>query len=225
MWGICCLIVVAWARQSAPSARKLAENILVPTYLAFLMPILAICYGASAVGGEREDRTLIYLLITPVPRFCLYTIKALATIGLVTAWAGLSLYILCRLAGDPGRVALGIFFPASLLGAAAYASLFLLLGSIFRHGTVISLAYWFFLEVLFGNMPGIIKRVSVAFYVRCIVYDSGADLELGPFRKAAREMFLPVSGRSATIALACGILLLLGVGMFVFHRREYRDLS
>lgn len=222
---LCCLIVVAGARQRDPSSKKLAEQVLVPTYIAFLMPILAICYGASAVGGEREDRTLIYLLITPIPRPLVYLTKALATIGLVTVWSGGTLVALCWLARDAGRPAFDVFLPASLLGAAAYATLFLMLGAIFRYGTVISLAYWFFLEVLFGNMPGIIKRISVAFYVRCMVYDAGSEMELGPWRRAAREMFLPVSGRASAITLACAIVTLLAVGVIVFSRREYRDLS
>ncbi|HEY2249609.1 MAG TPA: hypothetical protein VGH74_01065, partial [Planctomycetaceae bacterium] len=62
---LCCLIVLAWARQREPSPKKFAEHVVVPIYIAFLMPVLAISYGASTVGGEREDRTLIYLLITP----------------------------------------------------------------------------------------------------------------------------------------------------------------
>jgi hypothetical protein len=75
-------------------------------------------------------------------------------------------------------------------------------------------------------MPGIIKRVSVAYYVRCMIYDAGSELQLGPAGRIAREMFLPVSGRTATIALLSSIaLLLLLLGLLVFSRREYRDLS
>jgi ABC-type transport system involved in multi-copper enzyme maturation permease subunit len=222
---LCCLIVLAWGRQREPTTRRLAEQVLVPTFVAFLMPVLAICYGASAIGGEREDRTLIYLLIVPVPRPLLYLSKLLATLALVVLWSGGTLSLLCLLAGAPGREAWGVFLPASLLGAAAYGALFQMFGAVFRHGTIVSLAYWFFLEVLFGNMPGIIKRISVAFYARCMIYDAGADLELGPLSRVARDMFLPVSGGAATTALACAIAVFLAIGMTVFSRREYRDVS
>lgn len=222
---LCALIVIAGTRQKDPSPKKLAEQVLVPTYIGFLMPILAICYGASTVGGEREDRTLIYLLITPMPRPLIYLTKTLSTIGLVSAWSGITLASLCWLARDAGQSTFHVFLAASLFGSAAYAALFLMLGAIFRHGTVIALAYWFFLEVLFGNMPGIIKRVSVAFYVRCMVYDAGSDLQIGPWGKTAREMFLPVSGRAASITLVCATLFLVAAGTVVFSRREYRDLS
>lgn len=222
---LCCLIVLAWAHQREPTPKKFAEQIVVPIYIAFLMPVLAICYGASSVGGEREDRTLIYLLITPIPRPLIYFVKWLAANALVAGWAGVTLVLLCQMAGESGRSALGPFLTASLLGAVAYAGLFLLLGTIFRHGTVISLAYWFFLEVLFGNMPGIIKRVSVAYYVRCMIYDAGSELQLGPAGRIAREMFLPVPGKTATFALVSSIAVLLILGLSAFSRREYRDLS
>lgn len=222
---LCCLIVLAWSRQREPTSKKLAEQVLVPTFVAFLLPVLAICHGASAIGGEREDRTLIYLLITPIPRPLVYLTKAAAALGLVMAWAAVVLTLLCLLGGAPGREMLPVFLPASLLGAAAYASLFLLLGALFRHGTIIALAYWFFLEVLFGNLPGIIKRVSVAFYVRSVIYDAGAAQSLGPMGRIGREMFLAIPGTTATIVLGIGTLGLVALGAYVFAQREFRDLS
>ena len=88
-----------------------------------------------------------------------------------------------------------------------------------------ALVYWFFLEVLFGNLPGIVKRVSVAFYVRCMVYDAGGDLSLGPANRVAREMFLPVSGTTAMLTLSVAIAVLLLAGLVSFEQREYRDAS
>lgn len=222
---LCSLIVLAWSRRLDQTSKTLAENVLVPTFVAFLMPIFAICYGASGIGGEREDRTLIYLLIVPIPRPLVYFIKACAGLFLAALWTTGTLFLLCRLAGTPGQAVFPMFLPASLLGALAYASLFLLVGALFRHGTIISLVYWFFLEVLFGNLPGIIKRVSVAFYVRCMVYDAGSELQLGPITKVAREMFLPVSGTTATLALIGTIVGLLIIGVVAFEQREYRDAS
>lgn len=222
---LCVLIVMAWSRQSAPTSKKLAEQVLVPTFVAFLMPIFAICYGASGIGGEREDRTLVYLLISSLPRPLVYLMKGLAGLSLVAGWTAATLFLMCWLAGPAGRDLFAVFLPASLLGGLAYASLFLLIGALFRHGTIISLVYWFFLEVLFGNLPGIVKRVSVAFYVRCMVYDAGGDLSLGPANRVAREMFLPVSGTTAMLTLSVAIAVLLLAGLVSFEQREYRDAS
>ena len=223
--ALCALIVLAWSRHSDPTSKKLAEQVLVPTFVAFLMPIFAFCYGASGIGGEREDQTLIYLLIAPLPRSLTYFVKGVASLSLVGGWTAGTLFVLCTLAGKPGDELFRLFLPAALLGALAYACLFLLLGAVFRHGTIISLVYWFFLEVLFGNLPGIIKRVSVAFYVRCMVYDAAGDMNLGPLGRVAREMFLPVSGNTAMITLCTATIGLLLAGMILFDLREYRDAS
>lgn len=223
--ALCVLLVYAMTLLREPSARRLAQNILMPAYIQFLMPMLGICYGASAVGGEREDGTLIYLIITPIPRPLVYLTRFLATAALVVASSGITLWTMCRVAGEPGQEALGVFLGPSLLGAAAYGSLFLLLGAVFRHGTIVSLAYWFFLEALLGNMPGIIKRVSVQFYVRSMIYESGAALGIAPRGRVNREMFLPVEADTAVLVLTCALAALLALGVAVFTRREYRDLS
>lgn len=222
---LCALIVVAWSHQRAPTAKKLAEHVLMASYIGFLMPIFAISYGASGIGGEREDRTLIYLLIVPIPRAVLYLTKAFATLLLVAAWTAASLALLCLLASSYGRELFPIFLAPSLLGVTLYASLFLLLGATFRHGTIISLAYWFFLEVLFGAMPGIVKRLTVAYYVKCVIYENGQELRLTPVGRVARETFLAIPGSTATWAMAIAAALLLMLGAAVLSTREYAELG
>ena len=222
---LCVMITFAWTLHRDPSAKRLIEMMLVPAFLAFLMPVFAICYGASSVGGDREDRTLIYLLITSIPRPFVYLTKFLSAWILAVGWSAGVLSLLCLVAGEPGGEAFEVFFLPTILGSTAYVSLFLLVGAAFRHGTIISLAYWFFLEVLFGNMPGIVKRVSIAFHTRCMVYEAGSTLELGPASRVAREMFLPVSGEAARTVILASSALLLAVGIAIFSRREYRDLS
>jgi ABC-2 type transport system permease protein len=219
------LIVLAWGQHASPTARRLAEQVLIPSYIGFLMPIFAISYGASGIGGEREDRTLIYLLITPIPRAVLYLTKALATVLLVALWAGGSLGLMCVLAGEYGREVFPVFLAAGLLGTAVYAALFLFLGASFRHGTIISLAYWFFLEVLFGAMPGIVKRVTVSFYVKCLIYEAGDELSLQPRGRVAREMFLAVSADTAWLVLWSALAALLALGAMVLATREYAELG
>jgi len=223
---LCALIVIAWMQQARPTPRKLAEMVLMPTLVGFLMPIFAISYGSSAICGEREDRSLIYLLITPIPRPVLYFVKALATMILVAGWSVGALLVLCLLAGSYGREALASFVTATLFGSLVYAALFLVLGAMFRHGTIISLAYWFFLEVLFGAMPGIVKRLTVSYYVSCVIYDSGSDLELSPRGgQLGREMFLAIPGATALWMLIGALVTLLVLGAVVLGSREYTELG
>ena len=221
--ALSCLIVVGNSMQKEPTLKKFAQEVLIPVHSAFLVPIFAICYGTSAVGGEREERTLVYLLITPLPRPLVYVVKFSAATTCILAWTVGSLSLLCFLGRPWGIEAFHLFWPALVLGATAYASLFHTLGAAFRRGTIVSLAYTFFLEGLLGNMPGMVKRVSLSFYLSCMIYDAGSEQEIVPL--IAREMFLPIPGRSAAVVLASIAVGLIGAGLVVFTRREYRDLS
>ena len=221
--ALVCLLVYGWSKQAEPSVKKFAEEVLVVVHAAFLVPIFAICYGTSAVGGEREDRTLVYLLITPLPRPLIFLVKFAAAVTLILGWTVGSLVAIGFVGRPWGMEAIRMFWPALVLGATAYASLFHTLGAAFRRGTIISLAYTFFLEGLLGNMPGLVKRVSLSFYQSCMIYDAGSEYEIAPL--IAREMFIPISGRSAAVVLASVAVGLFGAGLTVFTCREYRDLS
>lgn len=218
-------IVTAWSFQPDRTTKQLADRVLSTVFVGFLLPIIGISYGASSIGGEREDRTLIYLLLTPIPRPLVYLTKAVASLCLACGFTAVSLLSFCWLAGELGRPLLPVFFPACVLGAAAYAALFQLLGTAFRHGTIISLAYWFFLEVLFGAMPGMVKRITVSFFVRSGIYGAGEDLLLGPRSRVNREMFLAVSESTAYQMLTLFTIGFVLLGAWLFARREYRELG
>jgi ABC-type transport system involved in multi-copper enzyme maturation permease subunit len=110
--------------------------------------------------------------------------------------------------------------------------LFQLFGAAFRRSTIIGVVYAFVLEALVGNMPGLVKRASIAFYTRCVVYDLAAQQGLdGPGAgsrtgivpdKAA--FFAPVAGSTAVLVLLGTAVLFLLIGTLVFSRREYHEL-
>ncbi len=218
-------IVFAWTMQPNRSPKKLADQVFLATFVGFLIPVFAISYGASCIGGEREDRTLIYLLLTPLPRPWIYLTKAAGSLCLAAGWTVLTLATYTWMAGELGRPLLGIFLPACLGGAAAYTALFLLLGTAFRHGTVLALSYWFFLEVLFGLVPGLVKRITISFYVKSSIFAAGDNLRLGPQGRINRELFLAVSNPAALTMLAVLTIAFLALGILIFQQREYRDLG
>lgn len=222
---ICGLIVAAWSHRGNRTVLGFSDYMLLPTFIGFLMPIFAISYGSSTVGGEREDQSLIYLLVTPIPRAAIYLTKSLAASLLVALWTGGTLYGLCWIAGGSGQKALSIYLPASILGGLAYTGVFLLLGAMFRHGTILSLAYWFFLEVLFVQMPGTVKRITVSYYVRCLIFDAGKEFNLGPRTQADQEMFAALPGDSAWMILLGATIMLTVLGALAFSRREYTELG
>ncbi|GIW81426.1 MAG: hypothetical protein KatS3mg105_3233 [Gemmatales bacterium] len=187
-------------------------------FLSFLLPIWSLSFATEALGGEREGGSLVWLLTRPLPRWSIYLAKFLAMLP----WAlGLNLggfWLICMAAGEPGRMAFALYWPAVLWGSLAFCSLFHLMGACFRRPAVIALVYSFFLETFLGGMPGYMKRISISFYARCMMFEKGGKFGILP---PSPEVYLPVSSGTAQtvlIVLAAGLLV---VGMLVFAQKEH----
>lgn len=204
-----------------------SQELVLIVFATFLLPIVALAYGTTSIGGDREDRTLLFLLVRPVPRWLILLGKLSATLPLVLGLVVGSFWGYCRLAGEPGQLAYERYAPAMVCMTLAYVGLFHLFAVSFRHSTIVALLYAMFLEFFIGNMPGIIKRVSVSFYGKSMIYESGADA-LGYGRGLPRpdpEWFVPVSAAASAQTLLGIAAAGTALALFVFSRREYRDLS
>lgn len=231
--GLLCLATIVWSRRHGVAAdapaiardratAQFTQQIILPLYVSFLLPILTLTYATAAVGEEREERTLVYVLIRPMERYRIYLSKWVGVLPLtiVTAVGGYA--ALCASAGISGHAAWEMFWPAIARSSIAYTALFLLFGAIFPRPVVFAVLYAFFCEAMVGNMPGTVKRATVSYYCQCLIYDTGEPLGLAPSIKA---QFLPISGDAAAWALDIASLALLAVGAVAFHRKEYRDLG
>jgi ABC-type transport system involved in multi-copper enzyme maturation permease subunit len=191
-------------------------------FLGFLLPILTLSFATEALGGEREGRTLVWLLTRPLPRSSIYLAKFLAllpwSVGLNLGGFGL----LCVMAGWPGQLAFRLYWPAVLGGTIAFCALFHLMSACFRRAAVVALVYSFFLETLLGIMPGSMKRISLSFYTRCLMFDAAQAYGVHPEKPS---IYLPVDRTTAWSVLFGVTAVLLVLGMVVFARSEYQDLT
>jgi hypothetical protein len=189
-------------------------------FLSFLLPIWSLSFATEALGGDREHNSLVWLLTRPLPRPAIYLAKFVAllpwSIGLnVGGFA-----ILCLAGGRPGALALWLFWPAVLWATLAFTSLFYLTGAYFQRPAVVAIVYSFFLETLLGNMPGYLKRVSIGFYARCMMFEAAQRYGVQPEKPS---VFLPVDGTTALfvlVGLSAGLLV---VGAVVFSRMQYHE--
>ena len=199
-----------------------SQSVVLMLYLPFLLPIWSLAFGTEAIGGERESHSLIWLLSRPLSRPMIYLAKFVALLP----WSlGLNLggfALICLVAGPPGRLAFSLFWPAIACATLAFASLFLIFGAFFRRPAVVAILYSFCLEVVLGNMPGYLKRVSLSFYTRCLMYDRMGELGVEPDRAA---VFLPVDGTTALAVLIGTTVALLGLGMVLFSRTQYHEVD
>lgn len=189
-------------------------------FLSFLLPVWSLSFATEALGGDREHNNLVWLLTRPLPRPAIY----LAKFAALLPWSiGLNVggfAVLCLAGGKPGVQALRLFWPAVFWSTLAFSALFYLIGSYFRRPAVIAILYSFFLETLLGNMPGYLKRVSIGFYARCMMFESAQAYGFQPEKPS---VYLPVDGITAVTVLAALTLILLVVGTVLFSRSQYHE--
>jgi ABC-type transport system involved in multi-copper enzyme maturation permease subunit len=221
-----CLLFVLRRHYNRPyeSYRDFRDfsEFMILVFASFVVPICALAFGTASVGGDREDRTLVFLLVRPIPRALILLAKFSATLPLVLGLVVGSYWLYCRLAGEVGQVAFSLYITALVAMTLAYVCLFHLFAVTFRHSTIIALVYSLFMELLLGNVPGIVKRVAVNYYGRSMMYAAGASEGLPAPDPQWFEPLAPETASWALAGIAAGALVL---AMIIFSRREYRDLT
>jgi ABC-type transport system involved in multi-copper enzyme maturation permease subunit len=196
------------------------SNFLIFIYASFMTPLCALAFGAQSLSGDREDRTLVFLLIRPVPRWVILSAKFAAAWPLAIVGACGGLWLLCRLAGPVGSIAFEAYLPAVFYMTTAYAAVFLAFAVLFRHAVIAALLYALFMEMLLGNVPGIVKKLAINYYGRSLMYDAGVDHGLSA---PDPQWFEVLSGNAARGTLL-GITLVSLIGAWViFRTREYEE--
>jgi ABC-type transport system involved in multi-copper enzyme maturation permease subunit len=202
---------------------QFSRSVVFEVLLGFLLPIWSLSFATQALGNDREERSLVWLLTRPLSRPAVYLAKFVAvlpwSLGLNVGGFG----VLCLAAGVPGKLAFYYYWPAVFLGTLAYCALFHLIGAYFRRPSVVAIVYTFFLETFVGGMPGHMKRISISFYNRCLMLDAAEAFQLPP--PARPSVYLPVGGTTAWMMLLSVTVVLLVLGMCVFARTEYHDLT
>jgi ABC-type Na+ efflux pump permease subunit len=190
-------------------------------FVAFLLPIWCLSFATEALGGERESRSLVWLFSRPLSRPAIYAAKFVALLPWTLGFALGGFAVLCLCAGAPGRLAFSLYWPAVAAASLAFCALFHLMSAVFRRPAIIAIVYSFFLETVLGTMPGYMKRVSIGFYTRCLMFDAAQSNGLAPPEMAS--VYLPVDPVTAWTVLIGLTFALLLVGMVVFARLEYCD--
>jgi|TARA_B100001245_G_scaffold232975_1_gene216021 ABC-type transport system involved in multi-copper enzyme maturation permease subunit len=223
--GLALGITALWAypmpwNPDPRTSAQLASRILSPLYMGFLLPIICLSYASSAISGERSEQTLVYLLTTNIPRPLVYLAMYAAVLLLTLAVTLGGLAVLCLVPGKIGLEALGVFWTVTTCATVAYVGLFLLFSAGVRRATFLSLAYALMIETLTVNIPGVVNRITVSFYAKSWLYETGKPLDLAP-TGAALGLFNPVSAASAQWVLVLASVGFLALGMWLFSRKEY----
>ena len=117
-------------------------------FFPVLVPIVALVVSASALGAERRDATLSFIVLRPIPRSVIATSKLVSAIliaGLLNALGG------AALGGAYGIVSgswdlVAPFAVGAFLASAVYAAVFVPLGLLTDRVVLVGLAFVFIFE-------------------------------------------------------------------------------
>jgi ABC-2 type transport system permease protein len=145
------IIRLAGGRADAP---EILDTLVIRTVL----PLVALVIGTATMGSEIEDGTAVYLLVKPIPRWRVALAKLLVAAGLTAVLIVPPVIVTGLLVGGLGPQSLAATFgfaTAAIVGGAAYAVAFTVLGILTSRALVVGLAYTLLWEgVLAGLLEG-----------------------------------------------------------------------
>lgn len=146
-------IVFRLGNSDVEPERYTARVLYLGLVVTAVLPLAALLLGTSVIGDEIEDGTAVYLLTKPLPR-CQILAPKLAAAWVATTALVLTSTVasgLIALDGAGGSIVLG-FSVAVVIGALAYATVFVLLSVATNRALVVGLVYVFLWE---GAITGI----------------------------------------------------------------------
>ncbi|HEY0867099.1 MAG TPA: ABC transporter permease subunit [Fimbriimonas sp.] len=208
--------------EGGPSRQDLYS--LMSSIITFrLVALAAAIFSMAVVAQEIEQKTIVYLLTRPIPRWMLLTMRTLAatTVVILVAWA-CALSTSVGIFGSQPNPQLPRDLVALAMGAAAYTSLFVVVSLFINRAMIVCLLFAFGWETLIPNMSGQLYMLSINSYLNA--------LSERPAIKGTDDLFQALGGLLGTNTLttdtAWAVLIAiiaacLGLGALWFTRNEY----
>ncbi len=179
--GMCllCAGLVVIVRATAPDVPliELEFDIAFMFIPQAILPLLALIYASGLVRDEQEEQTLTYLLIRPIPKWALYSIKLFATLTtavLLVVMLTLVTYVAIYAGGRTAyqEVVSRACHAAAIhsLAVVTYCCLFGLISLLTKRTLVVGILYVVLFEGLLANLPFSIRLATVVYYTRLVAY-------------------------------------------------------
>lgn len=195
--------------------------LVVAPFLSMIVPITALILAGAALGDERRDKTLSFLVLRPIRRVDVVAGKTMAAAAVASAFAVFGAAALVGVYASVG----GDFtiLPALAVGgvvvAVIYSAVFVLVGSIVARSTLIGVIYVLFVE---GVMVDEISRLNTVSLWR---QGLGAAMDLMPATFPARALLGPLRGTVPSVEnallLTAGVLVVtIALGTLLLRRTD-----
>lgn len=209
--------VMGYSASLNTDALNQGSDLLNLLILSFILPIMAMIFGASMIRNEIDDRSITQVITSPVDRrvsylgyyLALMIVLALALV-VVTAVGWTGYYAVSGITGD----AVGLFssfLSVILLGALVYSSLFLVMGVVLRQPIYLGLIYAFIWEGFIGSLPGAVGNLTIMHQLRVI---ASSQIRYGSISGFSGDAFISII---SLVGITAALLLL---GAYSFREKQ-----
>lgn len=213
-----------------PPAMDFFKNVVSVLYLHVLLYVLALACGLAIVSDEVEDKTLVHLLLRPLPRWAIVVGRWLSTwlvTSVVLVGSLIALYALSWAAQqefDVGRRALDHFNLTILaldclvfvFALGAYLALFSCVGAWLPHGERWGVVFCFGWESLITYLPARLKWFTLMYHAQTLF----------PHKVSVNKLFSvwgePLPKLTCALILVIVTVVSLALTVWNLKRREIR---
>jgi len=228
--------LMSWRAAPGVAGDNFLGSMIYFLLFQFVLPLVAVYMGVSAVNADIEDGTFTYLFVRPVRRTSLLFGKWLSAALLGWLWAALVIAVIWLAVAGPSRpwyegrspspgVAIA-FIGAAALATPAYAAVGAFFGAFFRRPLVFTMLFVVGWEVIISNTPpqAWVRGATVADPVRRWLMENLP--QAGELREALGWSSLDFLDDPAKLgdpvwSVARFTLILLCLAVWVYTRREY----
>ncbi len=170
-----------------------------------VVPICALVFASSSLGDTVDDRTLVYLWLTPVARWRMAAAAALAsaTVALPLVFFPL---VLAAAATRAGAALVGATAVATVVGTLGYCAVFTALGLRVKRALLWGIAYILIWEGFVATASTTAAKLSLRAYTASILSQyTGVGLRLGSLTLGS-SIVVPLLVAVAFVALTARFL-------------------
>jgi len=153
------IVYLSTGRASDASRLETFAGITVGFFFGIAVPVIALVLSTAALGDERRDQTLSFIVLRPISRFWIAAAKILAAVTAAGGVAGIGALGLGVAMGlRHGEWGYGIpLVVGAVVATAVYGAAFVPLGYLTERATLAGLAFVFILE---GAVAGAIAALA-----------------------------------------------------------------
>jgi ABC-2 type transport system permease protein len=136
-------LLMAGAFSDEAIALERLYFLIITLYFPLLVPIVTLILASAALGAERRDGTLSFLVLRPIPRSAIATAKVVATVivaGALNAFGALALSVAFAVESGTWDLVIPLVV-GGLVATIVYAAVFLPLGFFTDRAVAIGLVF------------------------------------------------------------------------------------